>query len=226
MSLDLEVAGNTYRIETHGNGAVSGPHFAAVNVKYYGPSVKLSKRYSRKLERLVELGRVDRDEFDSMVGQCVQEWWWEWAVDRAKELDLGPAYSAGRSSGWLILSDWPPHRLLQLEGSPECQYCDAAFSDHANRKCLYEPTWYKPVEEADTEQIERIVNFFKECRDSVDQLYPALVHEYKFRIDEAWSDYTTERKETQRERVLGARRARVSARKRPDNISAATGKVP
>jgi len=211
--LELEVAGETFEFSLHNTGC-GGPCYAAACVKYQFSTLKLPKVYQHKLDRLIEKGEFAQNSLDDAVFESCQTDWWEWATDRVAELGLGKIYSAGRSGGWLILHDWPESRLEGLLGDPECHYCGLPYREHAaGNKCLYEPTWYKPIEDADIERLRTIHAFLQECEESVKTYVPVSMRdEYKYRIDEAWADHQQRRKEKANAKKVERRGDRVSAR--------------
>jgi len=186
------VAGRKFEIYFYGRG---GHEYAAANVRC-DETYRLPAGYQRKLERLEaeEPGTTER-----MYGwawdRCV-EGWWEWANERAAELDLGIVVACGRSGGQLLVERFSKAYVDGIVDAvnEECNHCGLSYDRHCDGKCLFDCTSFEPKYADGSGDLVNLEGFLRECEASVrgKSAVAALTEEMKFYIDEGWEDRRAE----------------------------------
>jgi hypothetical protein len=202
--VEVLVRGKTYRIDTHRSG-YGGPQYAAANVKL-GSQPPLSKEHQEKYDAMTEDGwllEATWDAYSQYARDDTVESWWEDAKERALKWKLGKVYSAGRSSGWLILDDYTSESLGILEENgrgSKCDHCNTYFDEHVKGKCLFVMHTYESHSPPDANvqfTLLCIIRFLRNCERSV-RLWAgaALVMNMEFQIDQLWEEYQGSKNES------------------------------
>lgn len=145
----------------------------ALNVKVY--NYKLPDETKRRLKALT------KDQEYSVLEAAedrAREDFWNWAKERADELDLEKLYSDGRSGGWMILPSFTSYSLevLQFDLENTCLYCDLDFGNHADGKCLYNAGTFTPDYASGLNTLDRLEQFSKDILAALEGVGDSVDH--------------------------------------------------